>query len=252
MKNKFDIAKLEEYLDGKLSPEETRELREEMDKDSNLSSELRALALSREAVEMAGWKKLIQQSQTEYLADRNIKSIENTPLEKPNWYLRIAASLAIILVGMAALLVLTTTPQGMTEDFLSYQVPIMRGAEEPITSIKSAFQNQEFLKVIELAEKASALDIDAKFLVGMAYLETENGDKAIEELLAIQRMNDSSEVKMYQEEIDYYLLRAYLSNGNFDLAQNQLEAIRSNPKHKYQRNIDRWDALKIRILDLKY
>ncbi|KPQ14884.1 MAG: hypothetical protein HLUCCX10_10020 [Algoriphagus marincola HL-49] len=253
MKNKLELPLLEDYLDGKLSLDQRLEIEKLLTTDSELEAEVQALMLAREAIEMHGWKTDIAKTQEAYLDTRKIRSIDSSPTQnsKPNWYLRIAASASIILVGLATFIFIKTSPESLDQHFLSYQVPVMRGSAEIESRIKKAYQSEDYQEVIEMAALDSELDLDSRFLLGMAYLELGKGKEAVDELQIIEKINESSSIKLYVEETDYYLFRAYLMNGDYNLAQNQIEKIRSNTRHKYYQNVNRWDAMKIKILELK-
>ena len=254
MKNKLDLFILEDYLDGKLSMDQKQAIEEEIQNNQSLADELDALKISREAIELAGWKSTIQDVQASYLSERKEKPSDGTKTISnfQQWSIRVAASMTILLVGLASFLVISTTPQGVNEDFLSYNIPVMRGESAEISSLKKAFNESDFEEVVALAKANSDLTIEGKFILGMAFLQLGEGKLAVDELREIETINESSSEKMYVEEIDYYLMQGYLLSGEYDLAQNQLEKIRSNPRHKYHQTINRWDALKIKILDLKY
>lgn len=253
MKNKIELPLLEDYLDKKLSLDQIKQIESLLATDLELAEELQALMLVREAIKMEGWKSQIAKTQQEFLDNRKIRSIDSAPSQKSSssWYLRIAASISILLIGLAAILIFSTSSESIDQNFLSYQVPVMRSNATTEDAIKEAYQSENYQGVIGIAEQSKSLNVDDQFLLGMAYLELGMGKEAVKELQNIQKHNATRNEKMYVAETDYYLLRAFLLSGDYEKAKSQIEIIRSNPKHKYHRNVDRWDVLKIKILDIK-
>lgn len=254
MNTNIDLNVLEDYLENKLTPEKKLEVEKALSQDENLNLELKALEMSRKAIELSEWKNLIHKTQSSFLENRNTRSLDSNDRKSGfAWLLRFAASLTLLLVGLGSFLYLTTTPEGLQDNFLSYQVPLMRGeAESSLDQIKESYRNKDFNQVLSLGENQQSLEKEGLFLVAMSHLEIGNGKEAIEELLELQRKNQQEEASFLDDEIDYYLVKAYILQGDYSSAKNQVDKIRSNPTHKYRRNLDRWDAFKIQILDLKY
>ncbi|MCS5489240.1 hypothetical protein [Algoriphagus limi] len=254
MKTNIDLNVLEDYLDKKLTPEKQLEVENALAKDGDLNLELKTLEKSRNAIQLAEWKKVIASSQSDFLEYRKTHSL-NTDGNKSSigtWFLRIAASFIVVLVGLGSFLVLSTTPENLEKNFLSYQVPVMRGeGESTLSQLKEAYSKNDFQLVIELGSNQQNLDKEGLFLVAMSNLELGNGMEAASELLELQNKNQQDEVSFLDDEIDYYLVKAYILQGDYSKAKNQVDKIRSTPNHKYRRNVDRWDAFKIQILDWK-
>ncbi|NVJ87295.1 MAG: hypothetical protein HWE15_13375 [Algoriphagus sp.] len=253
MKTNIDISILEDYLDQKLSSEKQKEVETALIQDSDLRKELEILKLNRESIQLAGWKKLIEETQSNYLSTRTTQKIyPDKYLGKNPWYLRIAASISILLIGLASFLYVNTSPEALQKEFISYQVPVMRGNSNLENKMKEYYQNKEFQKAIQLAEEEAFIDRESKFILAMSYLELNQGNEASPILLELQEENIEDGQSWFQEEIDYYLIKAYIVQGDFSKAKIQLEKIKSNPRHKYRRSFDRWDIVRIQLLELKY
>ena len=156
MNEKYTLEELEAYLHGELPTERIKNLEEEIKSDVALQSELEALKITREAIELAGWKTMIQQAQSEYLTDREqetqIKPIQGGTSDLLIWSKRIAASLTFLLVGLGAYLMVSVSPESITSNQVDYQVPVMRSSENTLTAIQEAYRQKDFQGVVTLGE----------------------------------------------------------------------------------------------------
>jgi anti-sigma factor RsiW len=254
MNEKYTLEELEAYLLGELSPDRKEELDEKIKTDKELKEELEALKISQEAIELAGWKSVISKTQKEFLAEReedNVRPLQSGTKTTGFWLGRIAASLALILVGSIAVLFFSTSPESITSKQLDYSIPVLRSSENKLEEIEIAYQSGDFDQVLALSTDITTYDAEAYFLIGLAYLELENGAKAAEYLTTIESDNHQNSTNNYADPVDYYLVKAYLIQSNTDLAEARMVKILEDSDHTYHNNFNRFDLLKVKILKIK-
>lgn len=254
MNEKYTIEELEAFLLGELAPDRKEELDQKVKTDPELQVELEALKISREAIELAGWKSVISKTQKDFLAERaedNVRPLQTKPKTTGIWLGRIAASLAFILVGAIAVLFFSVSPESITSKQLDYSIPVMRSGENKLEEIEISFQSGDFDQVLALSEDIATYDPTAFFLIGLAHLEKENGAKAVEYFTKIESDNLKKSENNYADQVDYYFVKAYLIQSNSDLAEARMVKILNDPDHTYHTNFSQFDLLKVKLLKIK-
>ncbi|MGM0946065.1 MAG: hypothetical protein ACQEW9_12850 [Bacteroidota bacterium] len=251
MNNKFEIDQLEEYLQGTSSPELTRQIQSELIKNEALREELESLKLSTEAIKLAGWKAEIQKVQESFLHERKSNKAETKQVNLGLWLGRIAASLLFLLVGAATLMVITISPESFLESkTVSYTVPLTRG-ETDISDLENEYRNGNHERVLELVDKTLDPTTEMSFLAAMSALELKEGAQAEQLLKSIETANQSVRANLYQDEVDYYLVKANILTKDYAEVQQRIQKILNDPNHTYRRNVSRMDQWKVKILELK-
>lgn len=254
MNEKYTLEELEAYLVGELAQSRKEELDLDIKTNLALQEDLEALKISREAIELAGWKSLISQNQNDFLSDRqenNVRSINFEPKSVNILLGRIAASLTLILVGFVAVLFFSVSPESITSKVLDYTIPVMRSAESNLETMEKAFQAEDFDLVISLSQIVTTYNPDTYFLIGLSYLEKENGAKAEEYFKAIESENLRTSENRYADQVDYYLVKSYLIQNNLAEAEAKMVKILEDENHTYHANFNQLDRLKIKILKIK-
>jgi tetratricopeptide (TPR) repeat protein len=255
MNENYTLEELEAYLHGELPVERAKKLEEEIKTDLALQSELEALKITREAIELAGWKTMIQQAQSEYLADREqetkVKPIQGGTSGLFVWTKRIAASLTILLVGLGAYLMVSVSPESITSDQIEYQIPVMRSSENTLTAIQEAYRQKDYQGVIAISEKAATYNAEFSFLTGLSYLEVGEWKKAEASLLQIEASNQQNESDEFADQVDYYLVKIYLSSNQIDQASDRIHKILKDEQHTYHGNFGKMDLIRLAMLKFK-
>jgi len=255
MNENYSLEELEAYLHGELPAEKAKQLEEELQTDAALKAELEALKISSEAIELAGWKNIIQQAQEEFLAERaqesTIKPITRGTVDFFAWTKRIAASLTVLLVGLGAYLMISVSPESITSDQIEYQIPVMRSSENTLTAVQEAYSQKDFQRVIALSEKAGTYNAELNFLTGLSYLEVGEWKKAEASLLQIETTNQQNEAYEFADQVDYYLVKVYLGSNQIDQASERILKILEDEKHTYHGNFGKMDLIKLSILKFK-
>ncbi len=254
MNKKYTLEELEAYLEGQLGSEARQEMEAELSANPSLHEELEVLKISKEAIELAAWRSLISKNQEEYLADReqdSIRSIQPERKSKNQWFGRFAASLTLLLVGLITVLFLSVSPESITSNQVEYSIPVLRSANNPLEILEKAYQVGDYDQVLEISETLEAFDTKAYFLIGLANLKKENAMQAESYFTQIESKNFEQGENNYADQVDYYLIEAYLIQGKVDQAKLRMKKIINDPQHTYHGNFDRWDLIKMKILELK-
>ena len=255
MNENYSLEELEAYLYGELPAEKAKLLEEDLKTDLALKAELEALKISREAIELAGWKTMIQQAQAEFLTDREqetkIKPIKGGSVDFFVWTKRIAASLTILLVGLGAYLMVSISPESITSGQVDYQIPVMRSSENQLTAIQQAFLEGDFRSVTVLSESSSQYNPEVTFLTGLAYLKLGELKNAEAAFLKVETSNQQNQTNEFSDQVDYYLVQVYLSNNQIELAEERVQKIMADDQHTYHANFGKLDLIKLTILKFK-
>lgn len=254
MNEKYTIEELEAYLFGELTSGRKREIEDEIQRDQALREELDALKISREAIELAGWKSLITKNQEIFLAaraDDKVKPLHSKPLSTSIWLGRIAASLTLVLVGLVAILFFSVSPESITSKQLDYSIPVLRSADSNLEEIEKAYQSGNFDQVLTLGSSLSSFDPKAFFLIGLAHLEKGNGASAEKIFTEIESDNLQKSESNYADQLDYYSIEALLLQEKFEEAEKRMKKILDDPNHTYHHNFSRFDLFRVKILKIK-
>jgi hypothetical protein len=254
MNEKYTLEELEAYLLGDLELNRKKQLEIDIKTDQVLLEELEALKISREAIELAGWKTLVSKNQEEFLANReqeNVRSIKPEPKSTFQWFGRIAASIVFILVGFLTVMFFSVSPESITSNQLNYSIPVLRSAESNLENLEKAYQAGDYDQVIALSEGISSYDADSYFLIGLSYLEKEDGVRAEDFFNTIEAENIRNSESNYADQVDYYLVKTYLLQGKIEESEARMIKILEDQNHTYHHNFSQFDLLKIKILKLK-
>ena len=100
--------------------------------------------------------------------------------------------------------------------------------------IEKSFRNAKYQQVIYFHNKAHFFKINDLFLLGIAYLKTENLSKAIDSFNSILEKNKISNTDTLWDETEYYLALTYLKNKDYDQAIVLMKKIHEDPNHLYK------------------
>jgi tetratricopeptide (TPR) repeat protein len=248
MNEKYTLEDLEAYLSGALSPEKRERFEADLMQDKALLDDLEALKASREAIQLAAWKSIIGEVHRDFIADEQnetpVRPITKAPTSGLTWMMRIAASFLILLVAGGTIFVASISPDSITSQQIEYVVPVMRSGESGSSDLKEAYAKGAFQEVVDIAESSNLIDEESQFLLGLALLKTENFQEAIQKLSALQNTT-------FEDPADYYLVQAYLEQGDFNQAKEIMKKTMKNSDHAYRNNFDQLDIWKVQILDWK-
>jgi tetratricopeptide (TPR) repeat protein len=138
------------------------------------------------------------------------------------------------------------TPERLfTENYHPYERHILRG-NVVSSSLKDFYSNGHMDSVI-LEFKASKSPVPEEFLLaGIAYLEKNQPQKAIETLQLMIQKNRDTKSDMFEDDAEYYLAMAYLNNQEPEKAMPIFEKIEADANHPYNSNVSEWFLLNVR------
>lgn len=249
MTYKNDLEILEEYLDGGLSELEMKEFEATLSTDPELRKELELLKLSKESIQLSSWKNLISETQSSYLKSR--KSDLRNQMGIWGWARKIAASLTLILLLSSVVFYTTISPKSLTDDFIEYQIPVMRGDAKILSDLEKAYQEKDFDSVEKMRDKFSSEDPKASFILAMVDLKNNKASSAEQHLKRIEIFNQTADNPIFKDEVSYYLVQALLNQNKFKEAESRMDQIKSNPRNKYAKNFTSWDLWKLKLLKIK-
>jgi tetratricopeptide (TPR) repeat protein len=160
-------------------------------------------------------------------------------------------SLFIVTVLLALDLYVTAVPKRLfTTNFRPYEMPVMRGASA-LSVLKEAYAKGKMDSVIGDFKSNNAPVPEEYLLTGIAFLEKNQPDKAIETFKILIEKNKASNSDFFEEDAEYYLAMSYLSNNEPAKAMPIFEKIQSEPDHAYYSNVSDWFMLNLKTSIVK-
>ena len=268
--------RIDRYLNGELSAEETQAFETALNRDRQLQQEYEDVRMIRTLAQEHGLRdqiKSIRQSmRQEETGERMIDPVIAAPNRKavttpdsepgkvrslwraPAYAGRIAAGVAILLVGFLALQFATLSSDDLyAEKAIFYQVAASRSAGTPdITpeaQLMEQYRSQRFAEVTTTYEQLREPSLMALFLAGNAYLQEEQTDRAIQAFHRIVEINGSQGINRFEEDAQYYLALSYLKADRPADALPLLEAINADPQHSYHSSVSDYYLWKVKLLN---
>jgi len=138
------------------------------------------------------------------------------------------------------------TPEKLfSENYHPYERRILRGVSDS-SSLKNFYSNGKMDSVI-LEFNTSKAPVPEEFLLaGIAYLEKNLPQKAIETFKLMIQKNADSNSDMFEDDAEYYLAMSYLNNQEPEKAMPIFEKIQSEPDHPYNSNVSEWFLLNVK------
>lgn len=248
--NSTHTEKLIQYLDGELQGEELESLKINLANDQSLQEELDNLKLAREAAGRYGLKSKINDIHKEMMLEmKQDKPAKSTVLKMfAQTGLRIAAVL-VVLVGLSALYqYFTTSPEKLfSENYQPFSIHETRGA--PVNSrLLENYKHGNMDSVIMDFNSLRAPEPEEYILTGIAFLESNQPEKAIGTFNKLIQQNAVSKTDFFQDDAEYYLAMSYLKNREPQKALPILEKIQADPSHPYNSKLSKWFILKVKSL----
>lgn len=267
---------IDRYLDGSLSAEEAQALEAALEQDAELRQEYEDIEMARTLVrdyalrdEIKSIRNAMRHEATNEATHRpfastsTVKIPSSDAMKRDNvrplhrrvsaYAGRIAAGVAILLVGLVGYQYATLSPNDLyAEKAMTYQIAASRSAEEteasPEELLERQYQTQRFDEVIDAYEQMSDPSLMAMFLAGNAYLQEGNTNQAIDAFQEIVIINGSQGINRFEEDAQYYLALSYLKGDRLADALPLLEKINADPEHSYHALVSNYYLWRVKFL----
>ena len=165
--------------------------------------------------------------------------------------LRVAFTFSLLLVCFALYLYITVTPEKLfSKNFRPYELHAMRGSSSS-SALKEAYKNGQMDSVIWEFNSLNAPQPEEYLLAGIAFLEKNQTDKAIETFKTIIQRNENSKTDFFEQDAEYYLAMSYLGNHEPGKAMPIFERINADSENPYNSNVSEWFLLNVKTSIVK-
>jgi len=270
--------RIDRYVKGNLDSEELQQFRTEMQQDNTLQQEVEDTQITQALLQHQGLKNEIKavraamkaegsqstvveensntlsthEEPSEVDAEENVKAV---PMYQ--WMGRVAAGLAIVLVGYLTIQYATLSPERLYEERIASEPPYlglsnrsMEDQEDTIADqVRVEYQFGNFEEVLRLYGELEKPTFAETFRAGYAYLEQERTEEAI---TSFQQVMEDQNAFMIKDKAEYYLALAYLQDGQIEKAVDMLEVIHKDDDHDYEDSLGSLYLWRLRLLKMKY
>jgi tetratricopeptide (TPR) repeat protein len=252
----YDIEKLDKYLSGELPASEMGAINERLKTDLAMQQEINLLRTLQETIRKEAIRQKVKFLQTQFLNHNPIeegKGEKVVPIKhNVRWTLRIAASFLIAALGYGIYQFSTTHADGLYRtNFVSYKLPVLRGAEEDYSLLDSLYHAQQYEAVISKFAEVNNPQPHDNFLAAMSFMQIGDFAKAQTALKVLVKRNNENDTRFFEQEAEYYLALTYIQTNNIDSAIFLFEKIKEDRKHLYHYNVSNTDVWRLRILRVK-
>ncbi|MGB3588233.1 MAG: tetratricopeptide repeat protein [Tunicatimonas sp.] len=270
--------RIDRYVKGDLNPEELQKFQMEMQQDSTLQQEVEDTQIMQALLQHQGLKNEIKAVRAAMKAEGSPSTVvEETPntLSTPEepfgvkeeddvkavpmfqWMGRVAAGLAIILVGYLTIQYATLSPERLYEERIANEPPYLglsnRSMEDQegtiADQVRVEYQFGNYEEVLRLYGELKKPTFAETFRAGYAYLEQGRTEESI---TAFQQVMEDQSAFMIKDKAEYYLALAYLQDGQIETAVNMLEVIHKDDDHDYEDSLGSLYLWRLRLLKMKY
>ena len=132
-----------------------------------------------------------------------------------------------------------------SENYRRYERYVLRGASAH-SALNEAYSAGNMDSVIQDFKSMDSPTPEEYLLTGIAFLEKNQPEKAIETFKTLIKANQDSKTDFFEDAAEYYLGMAYLDNMEPQKAMPLLEKIKSDPENRYYADVDELLLLKVR------
>lgn len=133
-----------------------------------------------------------------------------------------------------------------SENYKHYEPHVLRDASGA-SQLKSAFSGGKMDSVIWDFKNTSAPIPEEYLLAGIAYLEKNQPEKAIETFKALIQTNENSKTDYFEDDAEYYLAMSYLDNNQTEMALPLFEKIHADTDNRHHEDVGELFLLKVKI-----
>jgi tetratricopeptide (TPR) repeat protein len=157
-----------------------------------------------------------------------------------------AASFLFMFGSCALYLYINANPKTLfSKNYHRYERLVLRGASDR-SPLKEAYSNGNMDSVIWDFKNLNSPIPEEYLLAGIAYLEKNQPDKAIETFQLLIQTNLNSKADYFEDDAEYYLALAYLDNKESGKALPLFEKINADPENRYYEDVSKLLLLNVR------
>lgn len=270
---------IDRYIQGDLDMPELQKFQAQMQQDEDLRQAVEDTQIAQSLLEHYGLRNEIKAVRAAMKQEETVSGLAEEPTtalppteaqpSEPKvdedvkavpmyqWAGRIAAGLAIILVGFLTIQYATLSPERLYEEKITTEAPYlglsnrsMEDREDTLADqVRVEYQFGNYEEVIRLYGELESPTFAETFRVGYAYLQQEKADEAI---TAFQQVLQDQNAFMIKDKAEYYLALAYLQDGQIETAVTMLEQIHTDDDHVYEDSLSSLYLWRLRLLKMKY
>ena len=239
-----------DYLDNRLSPEETSAIEAMVKKDIRLAGELEYLKLAFNTIRMNAIHEKVSAIRESLEANKVVE--KQSPAKIRSMYnvsMRVAA-IAVLMIGIVVLYkYMSVNDQSVyNKQFTGYELNNTRGPI-PKDAESDAYQNKKWNEVIAQYHLQNVHSNKSTFLTAMAEMQLHHFSEAA--ALFENILNTGTGDHSFREESEYYVSLAYLMNHEEDKGIDMLNKIKSDTRHTYYPIASRLSDIDLKIISLK-
>ncbi len=157
----------------------------------------------------------------------------------------LAAFIVLSGMGFFTLNLKKTSKNLFSQNFLPYKPVVMRGASGR-SAVKEAYTQGNMDSVIWEFKNLNSPIPEEYLLTGIAFLEKNEPQKAIETFQKLIKTNANSKTDFFEDDAEYYLAMSYLSNEESDKAMPIFEKIKADPENRHYMDVSDWFVQNVR------
>jgi len=206
------------YMDGELDATEKAATEKMLQDDAALKERFENLVAAKQVIKAHGLKQHIQSLHQQYYTETQAAETAPVKVIKPAFglktFMRIAAVFILVVAGYGVYQYAATSNESLYADnFISYQLPVTRGAEQT-DDLDALYNANNYSAVIAAVNGKQQKTQKDYFLAAQAYLQTNDATAAIAAFKNVEQLNSTATDKYFAQETDYYLALAYIKAGN--------------------------------------
>ena len=244
-----DNEKLIDYIDKRLTQDESARIENALKGDTDLKREFLYLNFAIDTVRLDAISQKVasvRQLQKKQLITRSAPAVVRTMYKIS---LRVAA-IVILFISVAAVYKYASVSSQSIYDkqFAVYELSNSRGMESQDAET-NAYQNKKWTDVISIYKAEKYQSNQQSFLAAMAEMQLNHFNNAI--TIFENLLNSKSGGGTYVEESEYYLALAYLMHHDENKAVQMINKIKENPNHTYYPMVSKISPIDLKIIEIK-
>lgn len=242
---------LGDYLEGRLDETAKNDLEKRLSSDEALREQLALLKYTTSQLKDIGLWHQINTVHRKFKTDDDVKRKGRVISLFASRWVRVAASFLLIF-SFISVGVYRLEPAKIADDnYVEYKLPVMRSEDLQIANYERLYLEQDWEGLIQWISREDVREQRPYFLAGLAAYEMGAYREALDFFERVSKINEVSEKKLFEQEIDYYGVLASLKLGAYKEADRLVEKIIHDQSHTYHTFFSNWDKLKIKIIVLK-